>query len=90
MERFRSKSGGKLKRSTNAVKPNVKNVKLKISPRITPNGRREPPTTVEDRTIGKIGNTHGVKAVTNPETKAKMRRSAILQYSIVRRGLGDI
>ena len=50
----------------------VKKAKLNITPRVIPKGFFLPPVAVEDKTMGRIGQTQGAAIVINPEIKAKI------------------
>jgi hypothetical protein len=50
---------------------NVKKVKLKAIPSVTPRGFDLPPKDADEKTIGRSGQIQGAKIVSNPEKNAK-------------------
>lgn len=61
----------------------VKNVKLRINPKIMPYGRFLSPLTVPERTIGRIGRMQGDKMVTIPAKNANISKIIILLYILI-------
>lgn len=64
------------------VKNNVKNVKLRINPATTPNGRFFPPVSVPDKTMGRMGSMHGERMVTIPPKNAKSKSISIRFFTL--------
>lgn len=67
---------------TIAVNDNVKKVKLKINPTITPSGWNLPLDVPAARTAGKIGRIQGERIVTIPAKNAKANRTSIYCVSL--------
>lgn len=82
-DRYVQKSGGTM---INAVETRRRNVKAKTETAREPITTKvfflfvcSPPTTELPRTIGNMGNTHGVKTVKNPAT-SEIIKKIIYQY----------
>jgi hypothetical protein len=67
---------------TRVVRVRVKKVKLTISPRTTPRGRRRPFEVEDARMIGRTGRTHGEMIVQKPAKKEKTSKRAIVHFPV--------